>query len=73
LALNERTDRCAAVSEKLLESSATRFGEGRLGTPTRSLVLDKIREWQNRPLDTVYPIVFFDALRVKKPRCAYFV
>jgi hypothetical protein len=28
-------------------------------------VLDELREWQNRPLDPVYPIVFFDALRVK--------
>ena len=24
-----------------------------------------MREWQNRPLDPVYPVVFFDALRVK--------
>ena len=28
-------------------------------------VLDEVREWQNRPLDPVYPIMFFDALRVK--------
>ena len=28
-------------------------------------VLDEVRDWQNRPLDTVYPGVFFDALRVK--------
>jgi putative transposase len=28
-------------------------------------VLDEVREWQSRPLDPVYPIVFFDALRVK--------
>jgi putative transposase len=28
-------------------------------------VLEEVREWQNRPLDAVYPIVFFDALRVK--------
>src|SRR3984885_11410878 len=28
-------------------------------------VLDAVREWQNRPLDPVYPVVFFDALRVK--------
>ena len=28
-------------------------------------VLEEVREWQSRPLDTVYPIVFFDALRVK--------
>jgi hypothetical protein len=28
-------------------------------------VLDEVREWQNRPLDPIYPVVFFDALRVK--------
>ena len=28
-------------------------------------VLEEVREWQNRPLDPIYPVVFFDALRVK--------
>jgi len=28
-------------------------------------VLEEVRGWQNRPLDAVYPVVFFDALRVK--------
>jgi len=28
-------------------------------------VLDEVRDWQNRPLDAVYPVIFFDALRVK--------
>ena len=28
-------------------------------------VLDEVAAWQNRPLEAVYPIVFFDALRVK--------
>jgi putative transposase len=28
-------------------------------------VLDDVAEWQNRPLDVSYPLVFFDALRVK--------
>ena len=28
-------------------------------------VLEEVKEWQNRPLDAVYPVVFFDALRVK--------
>lgn len=28
-------------------------------------VLDEVAAWQNRPLDAVYPIMFFDALRVK--------
>ncbi len=28
-------------------------------------ILDEVREWQNRPLDPIYPVIFFDALRVK--------
>ena len=28
-------------------------------------VLDKVATWQQRPLDPVYPLVFFDAIRVK--------
>ena len=28
-------------------------------------VLEDVKEWQNRPLDSVYPVAFFDALRVK--------
>lgn len=28
-------------------------------------VLEEVAEWQNRPLDAVYPLVFFDAIRVK--------
>ncbi len=28
-------------------------------------VLDEVTTWQNRPLEAVYPLVFFDALRVK--------
>jgi putative transposase len=28
-------------------------------------VLDEVTSWQQRPLDPVYPLVFFDALRVK--------
>ena len=28
-------------------------------------VLEAVSEWQNRPLDTCYPLVFFDAIRVK--------
>ena len=28
-------------------------------------VLDEVAEWQNRPLDPMFPIVFFDAIRVK--------
>jgi transposase-like protein len=28
-------------------------------------VMDEVRQWQNRPLDTVYPIVYVDCLLVK--------
>jgi putative transposase len=28
-------------------------------------VLETVAEWQNRPLETSYPIIFFDAMRVK--------
>ncbi len=28
-------------------------------------VLEEVTEWQNRPLDICYPLVFFDAIRVK--------
>ncbi|BAX62829.1 transposase mutator family protein [Burkholderia stabilis] len=28
-------------------------------------VIDEAREWQQRPLEPMYPVVFFDALRVK--------
>ena len=28
-------------------------------------MLDEVRDWQSRPLEAVYPIIFFDALRVK--------
>ena len=28
-------------------------------------MLDEVAEWQSRPLDICYPLVFFDAIRVK--------
>ncbi len=28
-------------------------------------VLDEMATWQARPLESIYPLVFFDALRVK--------
>jgi transposase-like protein len=26
-------------------------------------VMEEVREWQNRPLERLYPVVFFDSLR----------
>jgi len=28
-------------------------------------ILEEVREWQNRPLEALYPIVYFDAVRLK--------
>jgi putative transposase len=28
-------------------------------------VLDEVAEWQNRPLEALYPLIFFDAIRIK--------
>jgi putative transposase len=28
-------------------------------------VLEELQEWQSRPLDAVYPVVFIDALMIK--------
>src|SRR4051812_8998280 len=38
---------------------------GLAGPPARDAVLDEIAAWQARPLEPVYPLIFFDALRVK--------
>ena len=34
-------------------------------------VLETVGEWQNRPLEQSYPLVFFDALRVKSATKAW--
>jgi putative transposase len=38
---------------------------GRDQDPLTDAVLETVAEWQNRPLEPMYPLVFFDALRVK--------
>ncbi len=36
-----------------------------LASTVTDAVLEEVAAWQGRPLDAVYPLVFFDALRVK--------
>ena len=43
---------------------APRVSKGLISTVTNA-VWDEVTAWQNRPLDSVYPIVYFDALQVK--------
>src|ERR1700710_278663 len=48
----------------LAESYGTEVPPDLISTVTDS-VLAEVTAWQARPLETVYPVVFFDALRVK--------
>jgi hypothetical protein len=48
----------------LAESYGTEVSPDLISTVTDS-VLAEVTAWQGRPLETVYPVVFFDALRVK--------
>src|ERR1700691_4938776 len=48
----------------LAEAYGTEVGHDLISTVTDS-VLAEVTAWQARPLEPVYPVVFFDALRVK--------
>ena len=48
----------------LLNQYQVEVGHDLISTVTDA-VLEEVVEWQNRPLERLYPIVFFDALRVK--------
>lgn len=48
----------------LLESYGTEVSADFISTVTDG-VLEEVTAWQSRPLEPVYPVVFFDALRVK--------
>jgi len=48
----------------LLDQYQVEVGHDFISTVTDA-VLGEVVEWQNRPLERLYPIVFFDALRVK--------
>ena len=48
----------------LAEMSAVEVSPDLIGTVTDA-VLEEVTTWQTRPLEPMYPVVFFDALRVK--------
>ena len=48
----------------LLDQYQVEVGHDFISTVTEA-VLTEVVDWQNRPLERLYPIVFFDALRVK--------
>jgi len=48
----------------LLEEYKVDVGHDFISTVTDA-VMEDVREWQNRPLERMYPVVFLDAIRVK--------
>src|SRR5471032_1359168 len=52
------------IAEHLREIYGMYASADLISTITDS-VLDEVAAWQQRPLDSVYPVVFFDAIRVK--------
>ena len=52
------------VQGHLLETYGLEVSPDLISTVTDA-VLETVGEWQNRPLEASYPLVFFDALRVK--------
>src|ERR1700721_797522 len=52
------------IQGRLLEIYGLEVSPDLISTVTDA-VLETVVEWQNRPLETSYPLVFFDALRVK--------
>jgi len=52
------------IQAQLEEMYGVEISPGLISNVTNS-VMEDVKAWQNRPLDAVYPIVWFDALQVK--------
>ena len=52
------------IKMQLLELYDTEVSESLISKVTDG-VMDDVRAWQNRPLESIYPVVFFDCLVVK--------
>jgi putative transposase len=52
------------IKQQLYELYETENSESLISKITEG-VMDEIRAWQNRPLESVYPIVYFDCIVVK--------
>jgi transposase-like protein len=52
------------IQAHLLELYGTEVSPDLISTITDE-VMDEVTQWQQRPLETIYPIVYFDALRLK--------
>ena len=52
------------IQGHLLELYGLEVSPELISTVTEA-VLETLAEWRNRPLETSYPLVFFDAIRVR--------
>lgn len=52
------------IQEQLLEVYNTEVSPALISKVTDAVLID-FKEWQNRPLDAVYPVVFMDAIHMK--------
>jgi len=64
LALYARGLTVREIQAYLAEMYATEVSPALISTVTDA-VAEEVTAWQSRPLDAMYPVVFFDALRVK--------
>ncbi len=52
------------ISKHMEEIYDTQISKSSI-TAITDKILPKIKEWQNRPLDKIYPIIFLDAMHFK--------
>ena len=52
------------IQEHLKDIYGTEVSAELISTVTNG-VIEEVKEWQNRPLDAVYPIMYMDAIRIK--------
>ena len=69
LALYSRGLSTRDIEAQLAEIYGVKVGRDLISRVTDA-VMDDVREWQQRPLDDVYPVVFLDALVLKIRRAA---
>lgn len=64
LSLSAKGLTCGEISAHLAEVYGAEVSRQTISTITGK-VMDGMTEWQNRPLDPVYPVIFLDAIHVK--------
>jgi putative transposase len=60
------------ICEQVREIYGVEISEGTVSNVTNQL-LETVKEWQNRPLETVYPIVWMDGIMLKVKQNARFI